>query len=321
MTRVLSYNILVGGTHRVEQLKRLIKSQQPDIVGLIEAIDEQVIREIADYLGMEYYLSGRAKDKQGWQGVILSYLPVLYTKIHASPIITKQPLLEVGFEEPDGQHLAVFLAHLTADFSQRREAYCRRRREIEELLHIMDARRGTRHMLMGDFNAIVSGERLKGSSFLLYVTHPSLYDQLQADPSITRPDLDFVLPPSLRLLKPLLKSIPKHEILASLLDRADAFYAPRGGIELMSKSGYVDCFRLLNPDEGGYTWPAPLPAGRVDYIFASPELVQTLSASAVVTEGDGVLASNTSDHLPILAEFGQPVLDDSPDEKSVTLVK
>jgi len=80
----------------------------------------------------------------------------------------------------------------------------------------------------------------------------------------------------------------------------------------------VDCFRLLNPGEAGFTWPAPLPAGRVDFIFASPELARTLSASAVVTEGDGVFASQTSDHLPILAEFGQPVSVDAPGEKSVT---
>lgn len=321
MTRVLSYNILVGGTHRVERLKRLIKSQEPDIVGLLEAIDEQVIQDIADHLGMEYHLSGRAKDKQGWQGAILSCLPVLYTKIHTSPIITKQPLLEVSFEEPDGQRMIVFLTHLTADFGQRREAYYRRRREIKELLRIMEARQGTRHLLMGDFNSIVPSERLKGSSFLMYVTNPRLYDQLQADPSITRPDLDFVLPPALRVLKPLLESVPKNEILAGLLDRVDAFYAPHGGIELLGRSGYVDCFRFLNPDEGGFTWPAPLPAGRVDFIFASPELAHALSASAVVTEGNGVLASQASDHLPIFAEFIQPVLDGAPQEKSVTSVK
>jgi len=321
MTRVLSYNILVGGTHRVERLKRLIKSQQPDIVGLIEAIDEQVIQDIADHLGMEYHLSGRARDKEGWQGAILSRLPVVSTKIHDSPIITKQPLLEVDVEEPDGQRLFVFLAHLTADFGRGWAASRRRRREIEELLHIMEARRGTRHLLMGDFNALAPGERLKGSSFLLYVTDPGLYDQLQADPSITRPDLDFVVPPALRVLKPLLEYIPKNKILAGLFDRLGAFYSPRGGVELLRKSGYVDCFRLLNPGEAGFTWPAPLPAGRVDFIFASPELARTLSASAVVTEGDGVFASQTSDHLPILAEFGQPVSVDAPGEKSVTLAQ
>jgi hypothetical protein len=31
-----------------------------------------------------------------------------------------------------------------------------------------------------------------------------------------------------------------------------------------------------------------------------------------------VFASQTSDHLPILAEFGQPVSVDAPGEKSVT---
>lgn len=98
------------------------------------------------------------------------------------------------------------------------------------------------------------------------------------------------------------------KILAALLDRVDALYAPRGGIELLSKSGYVDCFRASNPREDGFTWPAPLPSGRVDFIFASPELAQSLTASAAITEGDGVLASQASDHLPVLATFSQPVL-------------
>lgn len=317
MTRVLSYNILVGGTHRVERLQRLIKAQRPDIVGLVEAIDEQVIQEIAASLGMEYHLSGRAADKEGWQGALLTHLPVLYTTIHPSTVITKQPLIEIGVKEPGGECLAVFLTHLTAEFGRGRLAYRKRRREIQELLQIMQARRGTKHLLMGDFNALAPGERLKGSAFLRYVSDPRFYDQLRADPSIRRPDLDFVLPPALRMVKPLLISIPKNIFLAALFDNLDAFYAPRGGIEILHKSGYVDCFRFLNRASTGFTWPAPLPAGRVDFIFASPEAASSLCAATVVTEGDGVYASQASDHLPILAEFGEPACPEAFQEQAL----
>ena len=37
MTRVLSYNILLGGTPRIDALDKMIRSSQPDVVGLVEA--------------------------------------------------------------------------------------------------------------------------------------------------------------------------------------------------------------------------------------------------------------------------------------------
>ena len=37
MTRILSYNILYGGTSRVSELTKMIGSVQPDVVGLVEA--------------------------------------------------------------------------------------------------------------------------------------------------------------------------------------------------------------------------------------------------------------------------------------------
>jgi endonuclease/exonuclease/phosphatase family metal-dependent hydrolase len=310
--RVLSYNILTGGTQRIEQLKRLIKSQQPDIVGLIEATDEQVIQNLASGLGMDYRLSGRTKDVEGAQGAILSRLPVLYTKMHTSKIITKQPLLEVGLEVPGSAPLTVFLAHLTADFSRGWAANRKRRHEVREFLRIMEGRRGMPHLIMGDFNALAPGERLKGSLFLQYVTDTRLYDQLKANPSIRRPDLGFVLPPALHVLKPLLARVPGNKMLAALIDRMDIIYAPRGGIEQFRKSGYVDCFRALNPQEAGCTWPAPLPSGRVDFIFASPELARSLTISAVITEGGGVPACQASDHLPVMVEFALPARIDTP---------
>ena len=307
MTRVLSYNILVGGTHRVEQLLRIIRSSNPEVVGLIEAIDEQTVKELAERLGMQYYLSGRARDEEGWQGAVLSNLPVLNTKIHTSTILTKQPLLEVCVEGPPGHQLTVFVTHLTADFGKGLQANRARRREIQELLRIMQPHQGTKHVLMGDFNSIAPGERLKGSSFLRYVSEPELYYQLKPDASIQAPDLDFVIPPTLRFVKPLLALTLHGKFFSALLDSLDAFYAPRGGVDLLNKAGYVDCFRILHPNKHGFTWPAPLPAGRVDFIFASPELAPQLQAVDVIVEGEGIHASQASDHLPIVADFGLPV--------------
>src|SRR5690242_6244802 len=100
MTRVLSYNILVGGKNRVDQLTNIVASFQPDIVGLVESIDEGVIKQLADNLHMEYRLSGYGKDEEAWQGAVLSRFPIISTTTYLNAIITKQPLLEVCVEGP-----------------------------------------------------------------------------------------------------------------------------------------------------------------------------------------------------------------------------
>lgn len=301
MVRVLSYNILIGGTHRVDPLTKIIMAHNPDVVGLVEAIDEQVIEELASNLGMQYRLSGRAKDEEGWQGAVLSRLPIIYARTHTSSIITKQPLLEVCVEESDGSPLIVFMTHLTAAFSKLWLANYKRRLEVREILSIMKQKRGAKHILMGDFNSIAPGEQLKGSFFLRYTTDPDLYYQLKPDPSIQAPDLSFVLPPVLRAVKPFLEMVPRSKILSKMLDGCSFLYAPRGGFNQLSEAGYVDCFRVTNPGQKGFTWPVPLPAGRVDFIFASSELAPHLSSSAVIE--DGINVSKGSDHLPIFADF------------------
>ncbi len=54
MTRILSYNIFVGGNRRVDQLTKIMSSAHPDIVGLVEATSRQTVAEMADRLGMQY---------------------------------------------------------------------------------------------------------------------------------------------------------------------------------------------------------------------------------------------------------------------------
>ena len=303
MTNVLFYNILLGGTHRTEYITSIIRSVKPDVVGLVEATDKHVIKELATQLGMEYCLSRRDVKEKGGQGVVLSRFPIIEVKRHSNAILAKQPLLEVRVEESNGQHLTVFVTHLTADFSKGWLAAWKRRREIQEILRILAFHRGTKHILMGDFNSLAPKERLQGSSFLRYASEPALYYQLQPDPSAPAPDLNFALPPGLRFAKPLLELVPKSKLLSALLDSMNAFYKPRGGIDLLLRAGYVDCFRHLHPDTPGFTWPAPLPSGRVDFIFTSPELAKMLYTANVVTEGEGAPAWKASDHLPVFAAF------------------
>ncbi len=306
MIRVMSYNILSGGPGREEPLLAMIQSRRPDIVGLIEATDDTLVERLAKRLGMEERLSGRTKDREGQQGALLSRLPIRSTTLHITPILSKQPLLEVCMDGPDGQPLTVFVAHLTASFSQGWRADRKRRREVQELLRKMAQRRGTPHLLIGDFNSVAPGEHVQGSKLLSFVLNLCHYPQLYAPNPRGLPDLNYIVPRPLRFLKPMLRLAAKNRMLSLLLDRLDRLYAPRGGYDLLIKAGYVDCFRTLHPEEPGYTWPSPMPAGRIDFIFASPELARRLVSCEVIGEGKGLPATQASDHLPVVACFDMP---------------
>src|SRR5438270_3172139 len=169
MTRILSYNILVGATRRVDPLTRMIKAANPDIVGLVEATNPQVVEELAQRLGMQHVMSAYPKHSQDWQVALLSRLPIVYSRTHVHPYILTKPVLEVGIEEPGGRQLSVFVTHLSAAFNQGWAGDGIRRREIKEILRIMAPRQGTPHLIMGDFNALAPGDTFKASALLGYI--------------------------------------------------------------------------------------------------------------------------------------------------------
>ncbi len=76
--------------------------------------------------------------------------------------------------------------------------------------------------------------------------------------------------------------------------------APRRAIQLLVEAGYVDCYRMLHPQEPGYTYPADAPWMRLDYVFASPQMAARLCACDLVA---GEEARRASDHFPLWAEF------------------
>jgi endonuclease/exonuclease/phosphatase family metal-dependent hydrolase len=307
MTRILSYNILVGGKRRVDQLTKIMSSTQPDIVGLVEATSRQTIEEIADRLGMQYRMSGSYTQGDDWQTALLSRLPIVETHVYKRSDRLTHPLFEACIEEEDGHKLTVFVTHLAAAFSQGRGGDSIRRREVQEILRIMTPKQGTPHLLMGDFNAIAPGDRLKASMLMRYLVAIDLHRRQNLHAAFGYPHMNFVVPKPLRFLDPLLRVIPNNKVLSALFDWAGSLYAPRGSISLLRKAGYIDCFRLKNPNDPGFTCPAASLSGRIDYIFASPELAERLSTCYVVTEGNGLRGDEASDHLPVVAEFGERV--------------
>ncbi len=307
MTRILSYNILVGATRRVNELTNMITAANPDIVGLVEATNPHVVEELARRLGMQHVMSAYPQHLQDWQVALLSRLPIISSKTHLNLQDMNKPVLEVCLEEPDGTQFTVFVTHLSADFSHGWAGDAIRRREVRELIRIMGVYSGTPHLVMGDFNSLSPGDPFKASALLRYIV--KLDKDYQKNPSSTigHPYLDFVVPPPLRIFTPLLRIIPRSKLLCWLFDAAASLYAPRGCISLLKNAGYIDCFRKLNPAAKGFSCPSGAPAGRIDYIFASPELAQDLSLCYIPTEGNGTAGEAASDHLPVVAEFDLPV--------------
>lgn len=285
----------------------MVRAAHPDVVGLVEATNPRVVEGLAERLGMEYRMSGESRHVTDWQIALLTRLPVVSAVVHRRPGCLTKPLLEVRVREEDGRELAIFVTHLAAAFSHGRGGNGIRKVEVREIMRILAERRaeGIPHVLMGDFNALAPGDMLKASRLLRYLVEMDA--RYRQDPSahVGEPHLDFVVPRRLRFLKPLLRQMARSELLSGLFDGAGSLYAPRGCVRLLRRAGYVDCFRRQNPRAWGFTCPAKAPAGRIDYIFASPDLAQRLAACYVVTEGNGTRGFEASDHLPVVAEFGE----------------
>ena len=334
MTRIVSYNILVGGyslrengARRVQQLVKMIQSVDPDIVGVVEATNPMlpqkplVVEEMAEALGMQLIMGGEAAHRNDYQLALLTRLPVISTKLHPRPGLLNKPLLEVCIREKSGEELTVFVTHLAASFYKGWAGNGIREKEVNEILQITRRHReqGIPHLIMGDFNSLAPGDRFKASNLLRYILH---MDKNKKDVSLTdgHPNLNFVVPKRLRMLNPLLRIIPSSSLLTLLFDMAASGYAPRGSIRKMLAGGYRDSFRHTNPHAGGFTCPAAAPAGRIDYIFSSPTLIERLERCYELTGGEGIKGEDASDHLPVAAEFAIRVLPEAEKEEKEDVV-
>ncbi len=295
MTRILSYNILVGGTRRVEQLTTVIRAADPDVVGLAEATDPQVVEELASRLGMQFRLSGYGKGARDWNLAVLSRRPILHTHVYTRPAFDRKYLLEVQIEDENGSPLTVFVIHQRSKFEKGAQSNHLRRAEVQEILHILAAYQDQPHLIMGDFNSLAPGDPLHASQLLRSTVHKKK-NKVKSLKTRSRGKLRRTL------LRQAVSVLVNNTIGGFIIDKVAPHYM-RGGIDLLLQAGYVDCFRQANPDALGFTCPAINPSGRIDFIFASPELAPRLSKSAVVSSVSGIQVHEASDHLAVHADF------------------
>lgn len=71
-------------------------------------------------------------------------------------------------------------------------------------------------------------------------------------------------------------------------------------IQIMLDAGYLDAYRMLHPDDPGFTFPTWDPHVRLDYAFVPAASADRLQSCRVAAESGGL--KDASDHLPLVTE-------------------
>ena len=71
-------------------------------------------------------------------------------------------------------------------------------------------------------------------------------------------------------------------------------------IQIMLDAAYADGYRMLHPEQPGFTFPTWDPNLRLDFVFVPQPSLPRLKSCEVV---DSPAATAASDHLPVLAEL------------------
>lgn len=315
--RVATYNILAGGGQRWAQIGALVEAMDPDVIAMQELEDPAPMFRLAERLG--YAATFGPAPRFRHQGV-LSRLPVISWRNHQDPRAYPRNSLELRLRTPDGFGLRIHTVHLTAAFQRRGRAEPDRVRELSAVREQAAAGGADAHLILGDFNALAPGERIRAAAFLALLAEWRRAGVL--DPAGGRggdsawsgarrgefaPALELSpvardgMPRLPWVFKPLLDFLPHGEgtdVLAGAM-------MPRDAVAGMARAGYVDCLRRLHPRGDQFTCPTYEPAVRIDYIFASAALAVALRTCQVVGRTGALagLARRASDHFPVMAEF------------------
>ena len=148
--RLLSYNIRFGGRGREDALAERIVAAAPDLVVFQEAIDPEVIENLAKATKFPFW-GARRNHSIGF----LSRQQVEYYEWHY-PAGARHSFLEII---PAGATARVFGLHLSARFSKWDER--RRALEIRSLLEGIKRHQNGFHVVVGDFNTLAPGDILE----------------------------------------------------------------------------------------------------------------------------------------------------------------
>jgi endonuclease/exonuclease/phosphatase family metal-dependent hydrolase len=321
--RVVTYNLLFGGARRQELIRRVLARADADVIALQEASDTDFIERLASELGMTAVIGAPSERGSPLNLALLSRLPILRSenRQHRGKMLRSH--LECDVAAPDGNPFRVHCVHLVASFGEKANGEVRRLKEIEAVLTGVAAGKPMRHLVIGDFNAVAPGDvpastlfltrmaRLRRAGLVVRMSDGMMGPRLGGGEGSelesrwlaagVDPRLDVGVPKLPRVFSSLTGRLP----LSPRIDRFVARHIEHWTVERLLELSYIDCFRQVHPRAAGYTCATWLPAARIDYVFASPELAPLLERCEVVgsrgcPDPDVPIAS---DHHPLLAEF------------------
>jgi endonuclease/exonuclease/phosphatase family metal-dependent hydrolase len=265
----------------MEPITSVVRDIRPDMLGIQEADDERAVARLAEAVGMEYVLGVANKIHHV---AFLSRFPIVGSRNHPHPGVLRKTMLEVQVRLPGETDLMLFVIHLNATATIGGER--RRMREMDAILQSIGPRATIPHLMFGDCNSLAPGDSIVFKSLTAH------YANRMAGAEIGAPRRE------------------RQMTIGALLDRgarsglfSGETLLPRHLVRQVLEAGYIDCFRYLHPDEPGYTFPAPDPAIRLDYVFA-PAAMRTWLLSCDVV--DLPAAATASDHRPLLTRFAVP---------------
>ncbi len=318
--RLLTYNILLGGERRRERIAEVLRRSEADAIALQEVCANGLVDWLAAELGMAA-IDGPPSDGGDVGLAVLTRLPVVAHRNHRHPGMLRSHL-EVTLRPRRGSRLRLDVVHLAARFGERAKGEARRLRELDAILGDIAKAPPTPHVLLGDFNSLAPGDGLEATTFFRRMSALRRARLLvrqadgwmgpaagEAERSLDERWLEHGVDPHLQVgipvlpwvIGPLTSLVPGSRTLDRMLGRT----IERWAIPRILAEGYVDCYRHLHPRAHGYTCATWVPAARVDYAFASPEVVPRLVACDVVRgrgRGAGEVA-RASDHFPLVVDL------------------
>lgn len=153
MLRILTYNLYLGGTDRLEAIYTVLAHSRADVISLTEADDPHVVATLAERLELHHVWAEGSGDRHI---ATLSRFPILEWQIYKKPPLT-QAVLETKLDLPPTPisiYNAHFLPYLLLPFE------IRRWQAVGRLLELIRCRQPGPHLIVGDLNAIAPGDRV-----------------------------------------------------------------------------------------------------------------------------------------------------------------
>ncbi|MBV8195251.1 MAG: endonuclease/exonuclease/phosphatase family protein [Candidatus Dormibacteraeota bacterium] len=324
--RVATYNILVGGTDRESLIEGVLRRIDADVIAMQEVCNLQFVAKLADRLHMEALVGEPSDPLPSCHIAILTRRSVRHwqNRQHVGQMLRShlQCALETGWT--DMPVIGVHCVHLAARFGERNKGEARRMAELTAVLDGIAEQPALPHLLVGDFNSLAPGDEIAATRFfrkfnelrraglLVALADGAIGPAPRTEANAARidagwrsagvdPRLEPGVPVLPRVVGPLTVNVPVSPAIDRLLGR----FIERWTVDRLLRSGYVDAFRHIHPRAHGHTCATWLPAARVDYIFATPDLARRLVACDVVGDRRWPLpdAHVASDHLPVVADF------------------